>query len=172
MRAKDGGSSLAYKVDRLVLHQSSPSRSLSSPSHSERSGVELQPKASLGLERPGTARGRAIRTSNTNPGNPETSLKTLDKPVDEEPSLRIRKDREKKEREEDEEEESEREEKSLREQKEKKGERRKADQDVEEEKKQLMREKEKRLCLLQEELSREEEEEERNLKKESEERLR
>ncbi|XP_034459720.1 centrosomal protein of 164 kDa-like isoform X4 [Hippoglossus hippoglossus] len=167
MLAKDGGSPLASKVDRLVLHQSSPSRSLSSPSHSERSG-ELRPKASLGLQRPGTARGRAIRTSNTKPGNAETPLKTLDKPVDEEPSWRIKKDREKKEKEE----ESEREEKSLREQKEKEGERRKADQEVEEEKKQLMREKEKRMCLLQEELSREEEEEERNLKEESEERLR
>ncbi|XP_035009942.2 centrosomal protein of 164 kDa isoform X2 [Hippoglossus stenolepis] len=167
MLAKDGGSPLASKVDRLVLHQSSPSRSLSSPSHSERSG-ELRPKASLGLQRPGTARGRAIRTSNTKPGNAETPLKTLDKPVDEEPSWRIKKDREKKEKEE----ESEREEKSLREQKEKEGERREADQEVEEEKKQLMREKEKRMCLLQEELSREEEEEERNLKEESEERLR
>ncbi|XP_060929483.1 centrosomal protein of 164 kDa-like [Limanda limanda] len=171
MPAKDGGSPLAYKVDRLVLHQSSPSRSLSSPSHSERSGVELRPKASLGLQRPGTARGRAIHTSNTKPGTAETPLKTLDKPLDEEPSLRIRKDRGNKEREEDEEE-SEWEEKSLREQKEKEGERRKADQEVKEEKKQFMGEKEKKKSLLQEDLSREEEEEERNLKEESEERLR
>ncbi|XP_053285531.1 centrosomal protein of 164 kDa-like [Pleuronectes platessa] len=171
MLAKDGGSSLAHKVDRLVLHQSSPSSSFSSPSNSERSGVELSPKASLGLQRPGTARGRTIRTSNTKPGNAETPLKTLDIPLDEKPSLRIRKDRENKEREEDDDKESEWEE-SLREQKEKEGERRKADQEVEEEKKQLMGEKEKRMCLLQEELRREEEEEERILKEESEERLR
>ncbi|XP_062242320.1 centrosomal protein of 164 kDa-like [Platichthys flesus] len=171
MQAKDGGSSLANNVDRLVLHQSSASSSFSGPSDSERSGVELRPKASLGLQRPGTARGRTIRTSNTKPGNAETPLKTLDKPLDEVPSLRIRKDRENKDREEDEVE-SEWKETSLREQKEKVRERRKADQEVEEEKKQLVGEKEKRICLLQEELSREEEEEERKLKEESEERLR
>ncbi|XP_062257529.1 centrosomal protein of 164 kDa-like [Platichthys flesus] len=171
MLAKDGGSSLAHKVDRLVLQQSSPSSSFCSPSDSERSEVELSPKASLRLQRPGTARGRTIRTSNTKLGNAETPLKTFDKPLDEERSLRIRKDRENKEREEDDDKESEWEE-SLREQKEKEGERRKADQEVEEVKKQLMGEKEKRMCLIQEELRREEEEEERILKEESEEILR
>ncbi|XP_069390037.1 centrosomal protein of 164 kDa isoform X2 [Paralichthys olivaceus] len=140
MLAKDRGSPLANKVDRLVLHQSSPSPSLSSPSHSERSG-ELRTKASLGLQRPETARGRAVRTSNTEPGNAETPLKTQDKPMDEESSWRFRKDKEEKEREEDEEG-TEREEKSLREEKEKERERRKTDQEVEEEKS-LREEKEK-----------------------------
>nr|XP_019950610.1 PREDICTED: centrosomal protein of 164 kDa [Paralichthys olivaceus] len=170
MLSKDRGSPLANNVDRLVLHQSSPSPSLSSPSHSERSG-ELRTKASLGLQRPETARGRAVRTSNTEPGNAETPLKTQDKPMDEESSWRFRKDKEEKEREEDEEG-TEREEKSLREEKEKERERRKTDQEVEEEKKEEKGEKEKRMRLLQEQLSREEAEEERNLKEESEERLR
>ncbi|KAM3875303.1 uncharacterized protein cep164 [Diretmus argenteus] len=69
MQAKDNDDPPASKVDRLVLHQSSPTPSLSSPSHSER-GVGLRPKAeglsaSLGLQRPETSRGRLVRTSNT-----------------------------------------------------------------------------------------------------------
>ncbi|XP_039987698.1 centrosomal protein of 164 kDa-like [Xiphias gladius] len=176
--AENKGTPLAHKVDRLILHQSNPSPSLSSPSFSEQ-GVELQPKTegfsmSLGLQRPETARGRLMRSSNTQLEDAEPHLQNQDNSLDEEPSWGIQKDREKKEREEEEERKrAEREERSLRERKEEKErERRRADQQVEEERKQLVREKEKRMCLLQEELRREEEEEERKLKEESEERMR
>ncbi|XP_056229251.1 centrosomal protein of 164 kDa-like isoform X2 [Seriola aureovittata] len=137
MLAEDKGNCLDHKVDRLVLHQSSPSPTLSSPSHSER-GVELQPKAggfgiSLGLQRPETARGRLVRTSKTRVEDAAPSLKNQDNSLDEEPSWRVRKDREKKEREEEEERErTEREERSLRERKEKERERRQAEREVEE----------------------------------------
>ncbi|KAI3354560.1 hypothetical protein L3Q82_019066, partial [Scortum barcoo] len=159
----------APKVDRLVLHQSSPSPSLSSLSHSEQgAGLRLKTEGlgtSLGLQRPETSRGRLVRTSNTQLDDTE-----------EEPGQRIRKDREKKEMEEEKEEERkrmEREERSLRERKEEKErERRKADREVEEEREHLVKDKEERMRLLREELRREEEEEERKLREESEERLR
>lgn len=170
----------ATKVERLVLHQSSPSHSLSSPSHSEQ-GVGLRLKTeglstSLGLQRPETSRGRLVRASNTQLEDAEPLLQ--ESPQEEEPSRRLRKDREKKEMEKEQEEEeerkrTEREERNLRERKEEKErERRKADREVEEEREHLVKEKEKRMRLLQEELRREEEEEERKLKVESEERLR
>ncbi|TKS81355.1 Centrosomal protein of 164 kDa [Collichthys lucidus] len=165
----------APKVDRLVLHQSSPTPSLSSLSHSEE-GVGLQLKneghgASLGLQRPETSRGRLVRTFNTQLEDAEPLLRNKE---EEEASRRIRKGREKKDEEEVEEEErksAEREERNLRERKEER-ERRMADEELEEERERLMREKEKRMRLLEEELRREEEEEERKLKEESEERLR
>ncbi|XP_040902770.1 centrosomal protein of 164 kDa-like isoform X1 [Toxotes jaculatrix] len=175
--SEDKGDPLTHNVDRLVLHQSSPTPSLSSPSHSER-GVELRPKTegfgiSLGLQRPETARGRLVRTLNTQLEDAELPLQNQDNSLDEEPSWRTLKDRGKKERQEEEERKTaEREEKSLRERKEEEREKRKVDQGVEEERKRLMGEKEKRMRLLQEELKREEEEEERKLKEESEQRLR
>ncbi|XP_035478330.2 centrosomal protein of 164 kDa isoform X1 [Scophthalmus maximus] len=169
MPAEEKGDCLAPKVDRLVLHQSGPSRS---PSPCSERGVELRPKASLGFQRPETARGRLGRPSNAKPADDPCFQKAQDKTSpEEEPSWRIQNDRERKRREEAEEEEEEEEERSLRGIKKERG-RRKADQEVEEERKRLTGEKEKRMCLLQEELRREEEEEERNLKEESEEKLR
>ncbi|XP_037630813.1 centrosomal protein of 164 kDa-like isoform X2 [Sebastes umbrosus] len=165
----------APKVDRLVLHQSSPSPSLSSPSHSEQ-GVGLRLKTenlgtSPGLQRPETSRGRLVRTSNTQHEDAELPLQNHESPREEEPSWRIQKGRKKEEEEEEERKRAEREERSLRERKEVR-EKRKTDRDVEDEREDMMKEKEKRMRLLQEELRREEEEEERKLKEKSEERLR
>ncbi|XP_034058691.1 centrosomal protein of 164 kDa-like isoform X4 [Gymnodraco acuticeps] len=145
----------ASKVDRLVLHQSSPS--LSNSSLSEQ-GVGLHPKTeslgtSLVIQRPETSRGRLSRTSNTQLDDDEAFFKIQKSPREEEPSWRVRRDREKKDRENEEEEERRREERSLKERKEER-ERSKADIEVGEER-------EKRMLLLQEELRREEEEEER-----------
>ncbi|XP_049889523.1 centrosomal protein of 164 kDa-like [Epinephelus moara] len=186
------------KVDRLVLHQSSPSPSLFSLSHSEQD-IGLHPKTeslgtSLGLQRPETSRGRLVRSSNTQLEDAEPPSKIQESLLDDETSWRISKDREKEEEEEEEERErrkadreveEEREhmmekekrmrllqEELRREEEERKRERRKADREVEEEREHMMKEKEKRMHLLQEELRREEEEEERKLKEESEERLR
>uniref|UniRef100_A0A3Q3K3F2 Centrosomal protein of 164 kDa n=1 Tax=Monopterus albus TaxID=43700 RepID=A0A3Q3K3F2_MONAL len=175
-----GGNPLAHKVDRLILHQSSPSASLSSSSHSEQ-GVKLQPKTkgfgiSLELQRPETARGRLVRTTNTQLENAELPLQNKNNSLDEESSLRNWEDIETKEWKKEEEEErksAETEERSLRErEEEKERERRKADQEVEEERERMRREKEKRMRVFQEELRRKEEEEERKLKEEKEERLR
>lgn len=163
----------APKVDRLVLHQSSPTPSLSSPSHSEQGvGLQLKTKGlstSLGLQRPETSRGRLGRTSNFKLEDDELHLHNQESPLDDEASWRGWKDKEKKEKEE--EEERKREERSLRERKEER-ERWRIDQEVEEEREHLMKEKEKRMRLLKEELRKKEEEEERNLKEDSEERLR
>ncbi|XP_049433035.1 centrosomal protein of 164 kDa-like isoform X3 [Epinephelus fuscoguttatus] len=188
------------KVDRLVLHQSSPSPSLFSLSHSEQD-IGLHPKTeclgpSLGLQRPETSRGRLVRSSNTQLEDAEPPLQNQESLLEDETSWRKSKDREKEEEEErkrerrkaDREVEEEREhmmkekEKRMRllqeelrreeEEEERKRERRKADREVEEEREHMMKEKEKRMHLLQEELRREEEEEERKLKEESEERLR
>ncbi|KAK1899830.1 Centrosomal protein of 164 kDa [Dissostichus eleginoides] len=147
----------ASKVDRLVLHQSSPSPSLSNSSLSGQ-GVGLHPKTeslgtSLVIQRPETSRGRLSRTPNTQLDDDEAFFKIQKSPREEEPSWRVRKDREKKDRENEEEEERRREERSLKERKEER-ERTKADIEVGEER-------EKRMLLLQEELRREEEEEER-----------
>ncbi|XP_036938904.1 centrosomal protein of 164 kDa-like isoform X1 [Acanthopagrus latus] len=167
----------ALKVDRLVLHQSSPSPSISSLSHSEQAvGFQLKNEGlgtSQALQRPETSRGRLVRTSNTEIEDAEQNQEI---PLEEEASWRVLKDREKEEEEEEEEEEeqrkrAEREKRSLRERKDER-ERRKADQEVEEEREHLMREKENRMRLLREELRRAEEEEERRLKEESEERQR
>nr|XP_020441767.1 centrosomal protein of 164 kDa [Monopterus albus] len=180
MLSEDKGNPLAHKVDRLILHQSSPSASLSSSSHSEQ-GVKLQPKTkgfgiSLELQRPETARGRLVRTTNTQLENAELPLQNKNNSLDEESSLRNWEDIETKEWKKEEEEErksAETEERSLRErEEEKERERRKADQEVEEERERMRREKEKRMRVFQEELRRKEEEEERKLKEEKEERLR
>ncbi|XP_067450226.1 centrosomal protein of 164 kDa-like isoform X3 [Thunnus thynnus] len=177
-KAADKDNPPAPKVERLVLHQSSPSPSLSSLSHSER-GVGLRPIAesvstSLGLQRPETSRGRLIRSSNARHEDAEPCIENRESSPEEEPSWRIRKDKEKKEKEEEEKRKrAEREERSLRERNEEiERDRKKADWEVEEEKERLIREKEKRMRLLREELKREEEEEEKQLKEESEKRLR
>nr|XP_020500017.1 centrosomal protein of 164 kDa isoform X3 [Labrus bergylta] len=166
----------AKNIDRLVLHQSSPSPSLSDSSHSDQ-GVELRLKSEglgthPGLLRPETSRGRLVRTSNTQREDNESPLQNQESHPDEELGWRLRHDRKRKE-EEEEEEERKKEERSLRESKgDKERERRKADHDSEEEKEQMFMIKEKRIQLLREELRGEEEEEERKLKEESEERLR
>ncbi|CAL8349762.1 unnamed protein product [Lota lota] len=192
----------ARQVDRLVLHQSSPEHSLSSPEHSARDAGP-RPKAeglsaSLGLQRPETSRGRLVRT----PNGPLTPQRELESPTreqggppveelswktrrtlrgkgerDEEEEEKIGQLREKKEQEDKtrkmEEEERDEEEKGReRQNEEREMERRNVDREVEEEKKRALLEKEKRMRLLREELWREEEEEERRLKKESEERVR
>lgn len=167
------------KVDRLVLHQSSPSPSLSSLSPSEQD-IRLQIKTEgvgicVGLQRPETSRGRLVRTYNTHLDDAESPLQNQESSLEEEASWIGRKDRKKKEEEVEERKRkrAEREERSLQERKEEReGERRKVDREVEEEREHLMREKERRMHLLQEELRREEEEEERKLKEESEERVR
>ncbi|XP_030601254.1 centrosomal protein of 164 kDa isoform X1 [Archocentrus centrarchus] len=177
--AKDKDLSPAHKVDRFVLHQSSPSPSPSSSSHSEE-GVSHQQMAqglgiSLGLKRPETSRGRQTRFSNIQPDFVERSLKKQESALEEEPSG---KDEEKKRREKEEEEEEEerkrveRQEKRLKEREEMERERSKADQEMEEERERIVMEKEKRIRLLQEEVKREEEEEEMKLKEATEERLR
>ena len=158
-----------------MLHQSSPSPSISSLSHSEQAvGFQLKNEGlgtSQALQRPETSRGRLVRTSNTEIEDAEQNQEI---PLEEEASWRVLKDREKEEEEEGEEEQrkrAEREKRSLRERKDER-ERRKADQEDEEEREHLMREKENRMRLLREELRRAEEEEERRLKEESEERQR
>lgn len=184
MQSADQENLQSPKVDRLVLHHSSPSHSLSSPSPSER-GVRLGLEAehiglSLGLQRPKTARGGPVCTSINQAEDDELPIHKYESTLEEEPRWRLRKEKERgesqKEDEDEEEEErkrSEREKRSLRERNEEiERERRKADWEVEEEKERLIREKQKRMCLLQEELRREEEEEEKKLREESEERLR
>ncbi|KAK2846936.1 hypothetical protein Q5P01_009935 [Channa striata] len=176
--AEDKVSPRTHNVDRLILHQSSPSPHLSSLSHSEQ-GVEPQLKAadfgsSLGLQRPETSRGRLVRTSNTYLDDSEPLLQNPDNSVDVESRWKSFKDGEKKGRDKDEEdgdlEGAEREERSLTERKER--ERRNMEWEVEEERKKLMREKDEKISHLQEELRREEEEEEKKLEEESKERLR
>ncbi|XP_008296902.1 centrosomal protein of 164 kDa [Stegastes partitus] len=176
MLAKDKDNSPVHKVDRLVLHQSSPSPSLSSSSNSEE-GVSHNRKApglgmSLGLQRPETSRGRPVEVSNTRLDHVELPLKNQESSLGEEPSWRVRKDKEKLEREEEESKRADSEETSLRERVEEEREKRKPEKEMQEEREQILKEKEKRMHLLQEELRREEEEEEKKLKEESEERLR
>ncbi|XP_034557696.1 centrosomal protein of 164 kDa-like isoform X2 [Notolabrus celidotus] len=170
----------APKVDRLVLHQSSPSLSLSSSSHSGQN-VELHLKdedlsTPLSLKRPETSRGRLVRTSNTQREDTESPLQSQDSPQEEEElGWRTRDDRGRKEKEEGEEEERKRTEweRSLREKKEEEErDRRKADQEAEEDREQMLKEKEKIMRLLKERLREEKEDEERRLKEESEEGLR
>ncbi|XP_028275253.1 centrosomal protein of 164 kDa-like isoform X2 [Parambassis ranga] len=92
-----------HKVERLVLHQSSPSPSLSSSSLSE-GGISHHQKAqglgmSLGLPRPETSRGRLVRTENTQLDDADFLLKTKESLLGEEPTWSIQREREKKERE-------------------------------------------------------------------------
>ncbi|XP_047449664.1 centrosomal protein of 164 kDa-like isoform X2 [Mugil cephalus] len=156
-----------HSVDRLVLHQSSPSPSFSSSSRSER-GVSRHQKAQgfgapVVLQRPETSRGRLVRASNTQLEDAELPLKTqVPTPLGVEAHLdRIRRDGEKKvkEKEEEERRKAEKEDMSQRESEEKEK-RRNADEEMEEERERLLKEKEMRMRLLREELKREEEEEE------------
>ncbi|XP_041850643.1 centrosomal protein of 164 kDa-like isoform X1 [Melanotaenia boesemani] len=159
------------KVDRLILHQSSPSPSLSSSLHSEQGAPHHQKiqslDVSLGLQRPETSRGRLARTFEA-PCDPEPTLNKQESPLGDDPSWRIRKETDN----EEERKRAEREEKRLKEREAEKRLRREAEQEMEEEKEHLLKEKEKRMHLLQEKLRKEEEEEERKLREESEERLR
>uniref|UniRef100_A0A3Q1HN22 Centrosomal protein of 164 kDa n=1 Tax=Acanthochromis polyacanthus TaxID=80966 RepID=A0A3Q1HN22_9TELE len=176
MLAKVKDSSPVHKVDRLVLHQSSHSPSLSSSSHLEES-VRHGRKVSdlhmpLPLQRPETSRGRPVQTSNTQLEDAELPLKNQDSSLGEEPSWRVWKDGEKKEREKEESKRADSEERSLRKRVEEEREKKKSGKDMQEERESILKEKEKRMRFLQEELRREEEEEEKKLKEESEERLR
>ncbi|KAM9317883.1 uncharacterized protein cep164 isoform 1-T2 [Pholidichthys leucotaenia] len=144
-----------HEVDRLVLHQCSPTPSFSSSSHSEQgkdkaTGLVLP----LELQRPETSRGRQVQTLNTNTGGVERPLKNKEDSLEEQISWKTHSGVEK-----DKEEKMERM-------------RKKVEQELQEERERLLKEKEKRMCLLQEELRREEEKEERKLKEESEERIR
>ena len=186
----------ARQVDRLVLHQSSPDHSLSSPEHSGRDAGP-RPKAeglsaSLGLQRPETSRGRLARAPNAphreleSPTREELSWKTRrtlsgegkrDEEEEEEEEEEIGKLRKKEEQEDErrkmEEEERDEEEKGRERRNEERAmERRNLDREVEEERRRCSLEKERRLRLHQEELRKEEEEEQRRLKKDSEERVR
>ncbi|XP_055370125.1 centrosomal protein of 164 kDa-like [Betta splendens] len=176
--AEDEGKLPFHKVDRLILHQSRLSPSLSSPSNSE-GGDELKAKAkgfgiSLGLKRPETSRGRLVRTPNTQLDDPELPLIHQDDSLENKSHWRISRDRGTKEEEREEEEwkRTEKEQRNLSVREEKERETTKADREIEEEREEMVRQKEKRICLLQRELKREEEEEERKLKEESQERLR
>ncbi|CAL8360706.1 unnamed protein product [Merluccius merluccius] len=88
MQAAAVDSSPARQVDRLVLHHSSPSHSLSSPSHSGRDAGP-RPKAeglstSLALQRPETSRGRLARATNTQQREVESPTRELGGPPAEE----------------------------------------------------------------------------------------
>ncbi|XP_061574955.1 centrosomal protein of 164 kDa-like isoform X4 [Cololabis saira] len=161
------------KVERLVLHESSPSPSLSSSSRSDRGvfhhhrdkGIGVSP----GLQRPETSRGRPVQRLDEQPDKPEPALQKEGIHLGEEARWRIQKERKKEQ--DDERKRAEAEERSLREREEEKV-RREAERKMEEEKELMLEEKEKKMRLLQDELRREEEEEERKLREESEERLR
>ena len=184
----------ARQVDRLVLHQSSPDHSLSSPEHSGRDAGP-RPKAeglsaSLGLQRPETSRGRLARAPNApqreleSPTREELSWKTrrtlsgegkrdeVEEEDEEIGKLRKKEEQEDERRKMEEEERDEEEEGRERRNEEIAMERRNLDREVEEERTRCSLEKERRLRLYQEELRKEEEEEERRLKKDSEERVR
>ncbi|XP_069003642.1 centrosomal protein of 164 kDa-like isoform X2 [Embiotoca jacksoni] len=187
MSAKDNDNPAVNKVDRLVLHQSSPSPSLSSSSRSER-GVSHLKKVlgmSLALQRPETSRGRLVRSSNNHVEEAELPSKKQETPLEEEPSWRILKDREKKEREKEDEEERKRaemEERSLRDREEEEEERKRVereersfrDREEEEERKRAEREERSLREREKEEERKRAEREERSLRdrKEEEERKR
>ncbi|KAM4628002.1 uncharacterized protein cep164 isoform 2-T3 [Polymixia lowei] len=144
MQATGKDNSSAPKVDRLLLHQSSPSHSFSSPTHSERD-VGLRPKAeglsaSLVLQRPETSRGRLVRSSNAQLREPESPLRDNQSPLREDLSWRTRKEeRAREEREE-----------------ERKG--KKKEEEEERQRRREEREEERRLRERQEEREREREE--------------
>ncbi|KAM6932983.1 uncharacterized protein cep164 [Xenentodon cancila] len=173
MQDKDIEDPSFHKVDRLVFHQSSPSRSLSSSSHSDMGvrhhhrdkGFSMSP----GLQRPETSRGRPIQHLHDQLEKPELALKKEGIHLGEETRWKIQNERKKEE--EDERKRAEREERSLREREEEKV-RREAERKMEQERELMLKEKEKKMRVLQDELRREEEEEERKLREESEERLR
>lgn len=151
------------KVDRLVLHQSSPTPSQSSLSeHHDLHHQNAQSLfASLPLQRPETSRGRPVR--NIEDEKEESTFKKQESHEEEEPRRSLEKEDCKM---------TERRETSYRGRKESERGRREAERAVEEEKEHMLKEEEKRTRLLQEELAREEQKEEMKLRVESEERLR
>ncbi|XP_037835383.1 centrosomal protein of 164 kDa isoform X2 [Kryptolebias marmoratus] len=164
---KDKDNPPSHKVDRLILHQSSPSPSPSNSSSSERGGSHHQKAPSLGMsvgvQRPETSRGRPVRTLDGQIEDAKPTFKKQASTLEEEPSGRVKKERE---REEEDRKRADREERSMRRREEEE------EEEEEEERERLLKDKEKKMRLLQELLKREEEEEERKLKEESEERLR
>ncbi|KAF6722394.1 Centrosomal protein of 164 kDa [Oryzias melastigma] len=151
------------KVDRLVLHQSSPTPSQSPLSeHHDLHHQNAQSLfASLPLQRPETSRGRPVR--NIEDEKEESTFKKQESHEEEEPRRSLEKEDCKM---------TERRETSYRGRKESERGRRDAERAVEEEKEHMLKEEEKRTRLLQEELAREEQKEEMKLRVESEERLR
>uniref|UniRef100_A0A8C7X4S9 Centrosomal protein of 164 kDa n=1 Tax=Oryzias sinensis TaxID=183150 RepID=A0A8C7X4S9_9TELE len=147
-------------VDRLVLHQASPTPSQSSLSEPH---VPHPQKAHSLLQRPETSRGRPARNVE------ESTVKKQESREEEE--QRIGKEITSMGKEEDCKM-TENRETSFRERKESEGGRREAERATEEEKEPMLKEEEKRMHLLKEELAREEQTEERKLRVESEERLR
>lgn len=142
----------APKVDRLTLHQSSPSPTFSNSSHSDlRDDLLLKSNdlgTSFGLKRPETSRGRQGRGQDaelSNQGKESPSEEGQEKDEG-----RVKKEKD----------EGIKREKNM------------DDSEVEEERETLMKDKEKRFREIQDELTRQEEEEERKLKSESEDRLR
>ncbi|XP_072249033.1 uncharacterized protein [Leuresthes tenuis] len=170
MLAEDKDSPSLHEVDRLVLHQSSPSPSLSISSRSE-PGVPHHQTAqnldvSLGIQRPETSRGRPVRPLDAQLEDTKPALKKQES-LGEEPSWRIQKEREEDMKR------AEREERRWRERVvEEERVKMEAEREVGEDMERMLKEKEKRMRLLQEKLSREEEEEERKLREENEEKLR
>ncbi|XP_077963606.1 uncharacterized protein cep164 isoform X2 [Gasterosteus aculeatus] len=151
------------KVNRLVLHQSSASASLSLSEQD----VELRPKpeslgASLPLQRPETSRGRLVRTSGGQLDETELRLQSQEDSLGGDPSWRIQEEGEEGEREEKEEERkrTEREE----------AERKKAQREEEEERRKAESEEERKR--EEEELRKRAEREERSLRERKEERER
>uniref|UniRef100_A0A3P9HRK2 Centrosomal protein of 164 kDa n=1 Tax=Oryzias latipes TaxID=8090 RepID=A0A3P9HRK2_ORYLA len=147
-------------VDRLVLHQASPTPSQSSLSEPH---VPHPQKAHSLLQRPETSRGRPARNVE------ESTFKKQESREEEEP--RISKEKTSMGKKEDCKM-AENRETSFRERKESEGGRREAERAIEEEKEPMLKEEDKRMHLLKEELAREEQTEERKLRVESEERLR
>ncbi|KAM4566442.1 uncharacterized protein cep164 isoform 2-T4 [Odontesthes bonariensis] len=163
------------EVDRLVLHQSSSSPSLSISSHSEQ-GVPHQQKAqnldvSLGFQRPETSRGRPVRTLDAQLEDTKPALKKQQN-LGEEPSWRIQEEREKEEDVKRAEREERRRRERVEEEEEEERVKLEAEREVGADRERMLKEKQKRMRLLQEKLSREEEEEERKLREENEEKLR
>ncbi|XP_037533352.1 centrosomal protein of 164 kDa [Nematolebias whitei] len=159
---KDTDNPPSHKVDRLVLHQSNLSPTLSNSSISEQGGSNHQKApsrgTSVGVQRPETSRGRPVRSLDGQLEDAKPILKKQASTFEEEVSRRYKKEREK---EEEAGTRAKREERNVRQR-----------QEEEEEKEHLLKEKEKRTSLLQEQLKRDKEEEERKLREESEERLR
>lgn len=175
MQAKGRDSVFNHKVDRLVLHQSSPSSSLSNvPPLEQDVGLHLKAGRDVAtpaeLQRPETSRGRQSRTCSARLKEAKSPSPSQESLAEDESSRRdCRSGRQR--------ETCDLENRSLSEAEEAKEakeakEAPKVDQEVAKERERLKEAKQRRLRLLREELRREEEEEERKLKEEAEERRR
>ncbi|XP_075892116.1 uncharacterized protein cep164 isoform X2 [Nelusetta ayraudi] len=175
LQGKGRDSASSHQVDRLVLHQTSPSSSLSNvPPLEQDVGLHLKTGTPAGLQRPETSRGRQGRTCGPRLRETESPSPSRESPAEDESS---RRDSQSAARSGRRREECDLEERSPSEAGEgESGEERRevlmADREVAEERERLKEAKERRLRLLREELRREEEEEERKLREEAEERLR